>query len=373
MNEIELINRIVIGQLPGVGPVYSKALITCFGSATNLFALKSSDFKNADGVKPSLIPILSSVSEMANRKEVAKREVEFLRKSNIEVIQFDSDDYPQRLKEAEDSPHLLYKKGKGTVNNQKTIAIVGARKATSYGREFTDHLVETLAPYQVNIVSGLAHGIDSYAHRSALKYNTPTTAILGHGLDQIYPANHRNLAVDILKSGSLMTEFTNNTPIHPSNFPKRNRIVAGMADAVIIVEAAIKGGALVTAKIAATYQKEIYAVPGRTNDPYSKGCNHLIKNHNAILLDDPQELPMELGWEKFDLQKKFKKNILMDGINQQEKIIINTLLNHQSISADQIAEITKIPNSIVYISLLSLEIKNKVRSLPGSVYEISAM
>ena len=214
------------------------------------------------------------------------------------------------------------------------------------------------------------NGIDASAHKSALKFNTPTIGVLGHGLDTIYPSDHRALAIEVINNGALITEYFSGVPSLPANFPKRNRIVAGMVDAVIIVEAAIKGGALVTAKIAETYQKDIYAVPGRVNDQYSKGCNHLIKTQKAILLDQPEELAMELGWEQYDLIKKFDENKLLEGLNPEECTIVK-LLKTENLNHDELIKASKMNSSELSNTLLMLEMKDKIKPLPGNTIQLN--
>lgn len=365
----ELLARIILTQLKGIGPARAKALTTYFGSATAILDLKEHDLKGNPALSSSVTQAL-----LADKKQaiaVAQKEIEFLQNKNIATIYFDDDNYPQHLTDCIDSPYLVFKKGNGSTIPKKSVAIVGARRATSYGKDFTDVLVRNLAEHNCTIVSGLAYGIDAAAHKAALKYGTPTLGILGNGLDSIYPASHRNLAIEMMTKGALLTEYLSGTPSLPANFPKRNRIVAGMVDAVIIVEAAIKGGALVTAKLAESYQKDLYAVPGKVGDEFSKGCNHLIKNQKAILLDQPEELAMELGWERFDLKKKFKNNLLFEGLNGKEITILKQLQIHSSLHLQEIQNNTNINSQQLSGLLLNLELLNKIKSMPGNQYQLA--
>lgn len=367
---MELLSVLTLSLIKGIGPVRAKALVDFYGSAEKTISLTKVELQNNPALSPSIIEILSNNNQKAIAKSKAQKELEFTQKKGIEIIDYNSKHYPKHLKDCNDSPFLLFKKGQGETTHEKNIAIVGARRATNYGKDFTQAIVRNLSNYNCCIVSGLAHGIDAAAHKAALKYNVPTIGILGHGLDSIYPSNHRSIAIEMLHNGALLSEFFSGTPSIAANFPKRNRIVAGMVDAVIIVEAAIKGGALVTAKIAASYQKDIYAVPGRTNDEYSKGCNHLIKTQKAILLDQPEELAMELGWEQYDLNKKFNENILFEGLSPTECAILK-LLNLQQMNHTELCEKTKLPTGELANTLLLLELKGKIKALPGSSYQIS--
>ena len=366
---MDLLSNLALNLLPGIGVVRAKALVNYYESAEKVLSLSENELKSNPALSPSIIETLSNQKIKAVAQLKAEKELDFTLKKGIEIIPFNSEKFPPHLNECNDGPFLLFKKGKGVLKHQKNIAIVGARRATNYGKDFTAAIVRHLSNYNCCIVSGLAHGIDGAAHKAALQFNTPTIGILGHGLDTIYPTNHRDLAIEMLENGALISEFYSGTPSIPSNFPKRNRIVAGMVDAVIIVEAAIKGGALVTAKIANTYQKDIYAVPGRINDTYSKGCNHLIKTQKAILLDQPEELAMELGWEQFDLTKKFDENIFFEGMTPNESVVAK-LLRAGSLDHAKLIENSKLSSSELATSLLMLEMKNKIKTLPGQSYKL---
>ena len=365
-----MIHDLTLSLLPGIGTIRAKALVDFYETSEQVLSLTEIELKNNSALSPSIVNALSNKTTKVNSLIKAQKELEFAQKKGIEIISYKSEDYPKHLKECNDAPFLLFKKGKSNLVHQKNIAIVGARRATNYGKDFTEAIVRNLSNYNCCIVSGLANGIDASAHKSALKFNTPTIGVLGHGLDTIYPSDHRALAIEVINNGALITEYFSGVPSLPANFPKRNRIVAGMVDAVIIVEAAIKGGALVTAKIAETYQKDIYAVPGRVNDQYSKGCNHLIKTQKAILLDQPEELAMELGWEQYDLIKKFDENKLLEGLNPEECTIVK-LLKTENLNHDELIKASKMNSSELSNTLLMLEMKDKIKPLPGNTIQLN--
>ncbi|HUM89274.1 MAG TPA: DNA-processing protein DprA, partial [Prolixibacteraceae bacterium] len=249
-------------------------------------------------IAKSLIRIL--IDERANVLSKADEEINFIEKYGIKTFFYLDKDYPRRLALCEDSPVILFQKGTATLNQQKIISIVGTRNATDYGRQQTEELISGLASLGINIliVSGLAFGIDIAAHKAALKNNFQTIGVVGHGLDKIYPSMHANIAREMIASGGgVLSDFVSGSKIDPGNFPRRNRIVAGLADCTIVIESGEKGGALVTADIANSYNRDVFAYPGRTNDPFSKGCNNLIKQNKAALIESASDLIQFMGWE----------------------------------------------------------------------------
>lgn len=371
MTKEESIARMALSMIPDIGSVKAKHLTKKIGAAVAIFDLSETELLNKK-VSSSIVKNLLYKNFRDKAFERAKKEWEFVDQNQLSMVCFDQKNYPQHLLECSDSPYFLFKKGNCSLSPQKSVAIVGTRNATAYGKAFTDSLVKTLAEHQATVVSGLAYGIDAAAHQACLKYETPTIAVLGHGLDRIYPSSHRSLAVNILKQGSIISEFMSETNTLPANFPKRNRIVAGMVDAVIVVEGAVKGGAMVTANLTHGYQKELFAVPGRSNDKYSQGCNHLIKTQRAILLDNPEEIPMELGWETYDLKKKFKNNDFNqdESLTGPEKNILKTLLNQGLQSKDELSDQLQINLGEISSVLFELELKGKLRSKPGNRFEL---
>jgi DNA processing protein len=272
-----------------------------------------------------------------------------------------------------DSPTLLFYKGTADLNPAKIISIVGTRTHTDYSKKITDRLIEELSSQNILIVSGMAYGVDAIAHKAAVKNNLPTIGVLAHGLDQIYPPDHSNLARDMLKnSGGLLTEFRSNTKPDKHNFPTRNRIVAGMSDATIVIESGIKGGSMVTAELANGYNKDVFAIPGKVTDSKSAGCNNLIKSNKAMLLTDAHQLLEIMGWEekKQESKSKSQKGIFIE-LSSDEKIIVDILNEKESVHIDEINLRSGLSNSAIAAAILNLELQNVVNGLPGKLYKLS--
>ncbi len=302
----------------------------------------------------------------------AEEEVKFCEKNAIKIISYYNDEYPKRLHHCKDAPFLIYQKGCASLNESKMVNIVGTRNATLYGKSITHKIVEDLSPYNVTIVSGLAYGIDAEAHRKALEFNLPTIGVLAHGLDQIYPHLHKKLAAQILDAnGALITEFKQASKPDRQNFPARNRIVAGMCDATIVVESAAKGGSLITADIAQSYNRDVFAVPGRINDKFSEGCNNLIKYNVAALIHSGEDIVKMLGWDvaQKTQKKKSKQRSLFIELDPSEQQIIDYMEKIESpMHVDDLNQNIDLPSSTISMALLSLELKGIVHSRPGSCY-----
>lgn len=283
----------------------------------------------------------------------------------------DDENYPKRLRNCYDAPLLLYYKGTASLNHPRIISIVGTRNATSYGKMLCRQLAELLKPYDVLISSGLAHGIDAAAHKECLISGIPTVGVMGHGLDRIYPAAHRELAAKMLMHGGLLTEFLPGTNPDRENFPKRNRIIAGMADATIVVEASIKGGALITAEIANSYNRDVYAFPGKVTDEFSEGCNFLIKTNRAGLINNPQDLIYYLGWdgETSGPKKEVQTHLPID-LNKDERLVAEALQN-QALGIDELSLRINLPQSKLAMILLTMEMKGHIVALPGKLFRIA--
>lgn len=304
----------------------------------------------------------------------AEQEMEFIERNGIDVIFYTDKRYPKRLKSCNDSPILLFGKGNMELNLPHVVSIVGTRNATEYGKDICRELIEELEQYGVLVVSGLAYGIDVAAHKESVRLNMPTIGVLGHGLDRLYPAQHRSVADKMMHNGGLLTEFPSGTRPDRENFPQRNRIVAGMADATIVVEAGIKGGALITAEIANSYNRDVFAFPGRINDPYSEGCNFLIRHNKAALLTNVADLAYALGWEKpengVDVSKQ--QLALPIDLSEPERLIFDTLVqNGNLLGIDDLTIKTNMPMSQLAMNLLNMEMQGYIRSLPGKTYSIN--
>lgn len=299
----DLLYQIALTLIPNIGPVQAKILLQHF-DPDEIFKAKKSALEKIEGIGSVRA---SSIKEFNNFSK-AEEEIVFIEKYKINPLFISDKDYPQRLLNCYDSPTLLYYRGTADLNVSKIVAIIGTRTHTDYGKQVTEKLVKELSEQNITIISGLAFGIDAIAHKTAIKNDLPTVAVLAHGLDQIYPYEHSGLAKDMIKqNGGLLTEFGSKTKPDKHNFPTRNRIVAGMSDATIVIETGIKGGSMITAELANGYNKDVFAIPGRTNDTKSAGCNYLIKNNKALLLTSGQELIETMGWEEKPSKSSAKK------------------------------------------------------------------
>jgi DNA processing protein len=274
----------------------------------------------------------------------------------------------------DDCPMVLYTKGSIDLNPSRSVAIVGTRNATEYGKNITKKIIEDLSPYQTTIISGLAYGVDIEAHKTALATNLPTIGVLGSSVDQIYPAFHKSTADQMMENGGgLISEYPPGTVMHPSNFPRRNRIISGISDAVIVVEAAQKGGALITAEIAFSYNKEVFAVPGNLLSTYSEGCNNLIKSMKATIYTGPKDLEEALSWSKENPSATNTKTKMLDlsKYNEEEREILKILLERKELEIDQIAILLNVSISSLASNLLNLEFEGLIKSLPGKKYKLT--
>lgn len=366
--EIERLKyRIALNLVPGVGDVLIRNLVSYCGSEKAVFKSSLGKLKMVPGIGEF---IAKQIKEFKNF-ERAEQEVEFIQKHSIEPLYYNEKGYPPLLTYCEDAPNLLFSLGSHKITDDFTVAIVGTRNASEYGKRTTKEIVEVLAPFDVAIVSGLALGIDGVAHKHALDCGMKTIGVLAHGLDRVYPSQHRQLAGRIVKEGALYSEFFKGTQPDRENFPRRNRIVAGMCHAVIVVETAFKGGARITAEIANSYNREVYCLPGRVNDYYSQGCNFLVQTHKANLLGDIEELPALLGIELMEKSQKVKKAELKNFslLNEDDKKLLTYLKTKERAPLDEMAFDLQVDPSTLALKLLELEFSGFLRSLPGKVFE----
>ncbi len=299
----------------------------------------------------------------------AAEEIEFIKKYKITPLFITDKNYPQRLLNCYDSPAMLYYKGNADLNTSKIVAVVGTRNHDEYGKNVTEKLIEELAGEEILIVSGLAYGIDSIAHKAALKNNLRTVGVLAHGLDRIYPSQNSSLAKQMILQGGLLTEFSSCTRPDKQNFPLRNRIVAGISDAIVVTETGIRGGSLITAELGNSYNKDVFAFPGRTTDNKSEGCNFLIKNNKAALLTSADDLLENMGWKKKKpVQPKKQKELFIE-LSPDEKIIVG-LLQEGPVHIDELFIKSKLSSSVVAAALLMLEMNGIITSLPGKIYKM---
>lgn len=362
----ELLNQLALTLVPNIGDVQAKILINHFGDASSIFSAKKTLLEKIDGIGEVRAKSIKGFNDF----HLAEHELKFIEKYNIKTLFLTDADYPKRLLNCYDSPTLLFYKGNADLNASKVLAIVGTRSNTDYGKLFTEKLVKDLSDQNILIISGLAHGIDAIAHKSALKNNLPTVGVVGHGLDKVYPSENTNLAKDMVKDGGgLLTEFFSGTKPDKHNFPLRNRVVAGLSDATVVVETNIKGGSMITAKLADAYNRDVFAVPGRTNDKVSSGCNHLIKYNKAILLTDAEELIDVLGWKEKRKEKKQQKELFIE-LSAEEKQIIQLLQEKETVHIDEINLRSGLSSSTAAAAILNLELQNVIASLPGKMYKL---
>lgn len=368
MLDEQLLYNIGLTFLNGVGDVTAKKLIAYCGGSEAVFKEKKSALKKIPGIG-------KITAELINPNEALKKaeeELKFIQSNAIQVYFFLDENYPQRLKNIDDAPIVIYFKGNCSLNRQKHISIVGTRNATDYGKEICEKLINDLKPYNPTIFSGLAYGIDVTAHKNALKNNLPTIGIVAHGLDRIYPAQHKATAEEMLEYGGILSDFPSKTNPDRENFPKRNRIIAGISDATVVVEAREKGGALITAEIANSYNRDVFTFPGKINDTYSKGCNWLIKTHRAALIESGTELAYLLGWEIENTTKKTEpqQTKLFVELNEEEKLIAEILKNQNEQHIDQICVKTGLTQGKASMLLLNMEFNGIIKALPGKIYQL---
>ncbi len=362
MNET-LLYKIGITLIPKVGPKIGKNLISYCGGVEAVFKTPKKQLLKIPGIGPEIANAISSPDIPA----LAEKEMEYIRKNNIQVLFYLDADFPSRLRHINDSPLLLYYKGNANLNSERTVAIVGTRKPTPYGLQVCRDLVGGLGDYNILLISGLAYGIDVCAHRSCLQFGIPTLGIVGHGLDTIYPPVHRGVASSMIQNGGLLTEFSSNTLPDGRHFPMRNRIIAGLADAVIVVETGKSGGSIITANIAHSYNKDVFAVPGRTSDKQSEGCNHLIKCHKAALIQNASDIGYIMNWEKPEMGKTNQRELFVE-LDESEQLILSLFKNQEGLDIDYLSYKTQMRNSEIASLVLNLEFKGVLKSLPGKRY-----
>lgn len=364
-----LVARIAFSKIKGLNHSTAQRLLSLIGSPENFFTLTT----NALSATCRLDSRVCDANYRMSLLNEAEREAAFVTEKSIVARFIDTDAYPNRLSDCDDAPAMLYSIGKCNLNSLHFVAVVGTRHATPYGLDFVNHLVADLAERIDNlvIVSGLAYGIDVAAHRAALDNNIPTIAVVAHGLNTIYPADHRATAAKIVNSGgAIVTEYTSDATIHRSNFLARNRIVAGLSDAVIVVESDIKGGALATARIAAAYNREVFAVPGRTTDTYSRGCNDLIANQAASIIRSADDLIEALNWTS--RPKAFSQQELAFDMTPEQKAVADYIVTHPDHTVNDICIGLGIPFSQLSAMLFEMEMSDMLMTLPGGRYAVTA-
>lgn len=357
------IQQIALTLLPDIGATTAKKLIAYCGGVEAVLNESAKNLRKIPGISGKLISSIRS----ANVMREAEEEMAFIEKNNIETIFYLGDKYPKRLKHCIDSPILLYYKGNADLNATKVLSIVGMRQITDYGQEICEQIVSSFANTNTLIVSGLAYGIDTCSHRSSLKYGLNTVGVLGHGLDRIYPQQNIKLAKQMLEQGGLLTEFRKGNLPERMHFPQRNRIVAGMADATLVVESKAKGGSLITAQMAFDYNRDVFAVPGRPKDENAAGCNNLIRYNIAQLIHSGEDIKKILNWEDSTRTSAPQKQLFVD-LNENEQKVVDVMQNDRDNSIDELSIESGLSMSKTAAILLGLEFKGIVKTLPGKQY-----
>ncbi|MCW3120874.1 MAG: dprA [Flavipsychrobacter sp.] len=361
----ELYYQLALTNVPGIGGKTGRALLERFGDATTVFKTPLKELKQIEGV--SELRAKGFKDEEVLKK--AEHELNFVLKHDITPI-YNNRKYPTRLSNCSDAPLLMFYKGNADLDATKIVAIVGTRKNTDYGTKLCEELIEGLQSLDnIIIVSGLALGIDAIAHKKCVALGIPTVGVLGHGLDMVYPHTHKGLTEQIIERGGILTEFPSGTILDRSNFPMRNRIVAGLSDVTVVVESNIAGGALITAQMASGYNREVAAFPGRVNDSRSAGCNDLIRTNVAAMITKADDLIEMMNWK--DGKPKAVQRQLFINFTPEEQKIVDLLQTKDSVHADELFHHTGFPSSILAATLLQLEMQGLVRSLPGKLYRMN--
>jgi DNA processing protein len=365
----DLLFQLALTEVPNIGCVHAKILTQQLGDAQSIFKAKQTTLEKIEGIGIIRAKAIKAFAAFSNAEE----EIKFIEKYKIKPLFITDKNYPRRLLNCYDSPTLLFYRGDADLNAKKIIAVIGTRNHTDYAKQVTEKLIKELAGQNTTVVSGLAYGVDAIAHKSSLKNDLPTIGVLAHGLDQIYPTQNAALAKDMLKhNGGLLTEFRSKSKPDKHNFPTRNRIVAGMSDATIVIETSIKGGSMITAELANGYNKDVFAFPGRVTDAKSEGCNYLIKNNKAMLLTDAEELIEVMGWEEKPQKSKIKsqKELFIE-LSKEERIIVDILKEKETVAIDEINLRSGLSSSAVAAATLNMELQGVILSLPGKIYKLA--
>lgn len=368
--ESKLVYRIAIGLIKGVGPVLAKKLIAYFGDEEQVLKAKPKELESVQGIGSILAQSIAQADVMSRAEE----ELRFIERFNITPLFFTESNYPARLANCEDSPLMLYMKGNVDLNSAKVLSVVGTRKPTEKGKLLCEKFISDLAELHPNlvIVSGLAYGVDVCAHRQAVKVGLPTIGVVAHGLDMIYPSLHRDIAAQMVENGGLVTEFLSKTRPDAPNFVRRNRIIAGIADATLVVESGESGGSLITAHLAADYNRDVMAIPGSPEMLQSKGCNALIKKNIAALVESANDINYVVGWEPKSIASDapVQKKLFPQLDSDEEKAIYASMLVERELTANELSLKCNIQVSRISAALLSMELAGLIKSLPGNAYRL---
>ena len=366
MSDQDLIYILALQNVPKIGDITAKKLIAHCGSAEAVMKEKKQYLLKIDGIGSSMLQDVYNKNHLL----AAEAELKFIKENDITCLYFMDGSYPEKLKHCIDGPIILFQSGEVDLKKKRLISIVGTRKITSSGVAFCEQLIEQLAAFNPVIISGFAYGTDITAQKAALKHNLQTVGCLAHGLNQVYPKVHKRYVAEIEKNGGFLTEFWSSSNPERENFLKRNRVIAGVSEATIVIESAERGGSLVTADIANSYNRDVFAVPGRTTDSQSVGCNNLIKYQKAHLLSTPMDVPYILNWELENDKKPAIQKQLFVELEDDEKVIYNFLKTIAPQLLDTIALKCNMPIFKVAGVLLNMELKGVIRPLPGKLFEV---
>lgn len=365
MKNEELFYYLALQSVVGIGPIKAKKLLNHFGGAKQLFQATRNDLKRIKGLRTDVLEQLQNSDVL----EKAEKEMRFIENSRISAVTYEHDAYPAKLKHCPDAPLVLFSKGNFDINSKKIISIVGTRMMTPYGSQFLKNFIKEIKRFDPIIVSGLAYGVDICAHKESLQNDICNIGVLAHGLDRIYPKSHARIAEKMLGNGGLFTEFwSGGSPVR-ENFIKRNRIIAGLSEATLVVESALKGGSLITSELASSYYRDVFAVPGRTTDKFSQGCNMLIKSNKAAMITSVKDLEYILGWTSKPLKTKQVQKKLFVEMSIDEKQLYDFLQGSEKLLLDQLALETGFSVQKALMILLQLELKGMVISHPGKFYQ----
>ena len=364
MENNELLYTLALQHIPNLGDTTAKKLLRKFGTAENIFKEKKHNLLKIDGIGNVRIQEIHNLKYL----QEAEAELKFIQDHKIKVAYFEEASYPDKLKHCLDAPILLFSRGNINLQQKRLVSIVGTRQITAHGIAFCEKLIEELSPLDPVIISGFAYGVDITAQKAAVKNDLQTVGCLAHGLNQIYPKSHKKYMAEIEENGGFFTDFWSTDTFDRNNFLKRNRIIAGLSEATVVIESAEKGGALVTADIANSYDREVFAVPGRPGDKYSLGCNNLIKSQNAHILTSAADLAYILNWNISEIPKEVQKQLFVQ-LEAEEQKIYEFLENRGKTELDLLALNCKVPTFKAASLLLSMELKGAVRPLPGKLFE----
>jgi DNA processing protein len=365
MSEISLKHKIALGLIPRIGDINARKLVAHFGSVEAVFQESYRNLMKIPGIGTGIAASITDRSYL----DIAEKEAEYVSRNKIRTYFYLDNDYPFRLRQCDDSPVVFFFRGNCDLDSSRILSVVGTRNATHRGKEICEKIIGGLSGGNPGliIVSGLAYGIDIYSHKAALSNNLQTIGVLGHGLKTIYPSVHSSIAKSMINNGGLLTDFISDALPERNNFLKRNRIIAGLSDATLVVESGIKGGALITADIANSYSRDVLAVPGRPDDQWSAGCNSLIKNNKAALVECADDIEYFLTW-KSEKSKTPVQRTLFSELDENEKLIYELLVKSGEMNIDAICRSAGIPVYKLSSLLLQMEFKGLLKCYPGNLY-----